>query len=151
MRKNGQLYKVNKGRLWVLTTAFLNTLVSLYLMYRFILDDYFIKDQLGIEVYLSTTNKYIISCISLFIVLWINYRFVQKSIRIKHLLGFFETVLLAFILNNIVKVCAYYGIRLEYLTPLIIGFTLMSIIIYLTLFSYEVLLYFGLEKKAKDI
>ncbi len=150
LKKNDQEYKVNSGRLLVLIAALLNIVLCLYVNYRFIYDDLFMENQIGFTLETSLLNKYIISIIITAIALYINYKFINKSLMYKHLLGFIQTVFFAFILKNIVVLYVNIGFKLEHYLSLAIGFIIMSLLIYLTLFSYQVLLYFGLEKKMED-
>ncbi len=147
MNKNGQEYRINRGRIFVLLAALLNIFLSLYITYRFVYDDSFIKNQIGLTFNLAMTSKYIIATLIILVSLYINYMFLKKNILYKHLLGLIQTIVFAFILKNIAVVYAMFGLQVEKFGILALGFLVMSLAIYITLFSYEALLYFGLEKK----
>ena len=145
-----KIYKWNVGRLMVFLISALNTVLVSFVLYQLVFDNYFLKNQLGITSDLEIKFRVAIAVICLLLTLFLNYRLIAKDIISKHIVSIVQTVGYAFVIRNLIVSFIFDGFNIQNYYMQVVALVIMSALIYMTIFSVEGLIYFGLadEKKA---
>ena len=87
--------------------------------------------------------------ICLLLTLFLNYRLIAKDIISKHIVSIVQTVGYAFVIRNLIVSLIFDGFNIQNYYMQIVALVIMSILIYMTIFSAEGLIYFGLADDQK--
>ncbi len=132
-------------KLSALLVAFTNVLLSIYISYRFLSDAYFLKTQLGFSVSRELMLVMVICLISM--TCYLNYKFIRKHHLSRLFLSLCETICLASIIRNIFIGHMYFGFGYSSYVRNIVSFVIVSFVIYHTMFSNQIQIYFQ-EKRT---
>lgn len=143
-RKN---YVWNYDRLMAFLVALINCSITVYISVIVMMDEYFLRNQIGLREEPSFALKMIVISIICVVTIMINVKFIMKNHRARMVIAFIQTVMLAFILRNLFVGVLYSGFVIKSYALNILGLILLSFLIYNTLFSEKIISYFNLEKK----
>lgn len=138
-------YKWHLDRLTAFLVVVVNIVLAVYLSMRALTDDYFLLTQTGLN--LSSSMLYGITVIVIGLTIYWNLKFFQRNHTARWVIGLVETILMASVLRNIFVGHMYFGFGLSTYIGNGLMFVLLSFLIYHTLFSKQIRVYFLEETK----
>lgn len=143
-------YQWNQDRLTAFLVVLGNLLVFGYVSVKMISDNYFFKNQFGITGSIALVVRLFIALSMMLIIVFLNYQFLKKHHMSRMILAGIQTILMAFILRNLLVVLLFDGVQLSSMYMNVIELITQSVLIYATLFSERITSYFNLMKKKES-
>lgn len=140
-------YQWQYDRLAALSVGLVSVIVSIYIGMSIIMENYFLKQQLGLSVNTHVLIRCFIALVIISTTLWSVWGFIKKVHHRRLILCLLQTVILAFVLRNIFIVFLYDGISFGIMSVNIVLLLIQSTLIYHTLFSKQIMTYYQLIKK----
>lgn len=134
-------YKWHFDRLIALLVATLNVLFTIFIAVRFAIDRHFLFMQTGLK---GISDILVIFGCTVIVIgaLVLNYEFLRKKHSARLLLALFETIVLAACIRNLFMGQLFFGFSLTSFMSNVVVFFLYATLVYHTLFSSLIKLYF---------
>lgn len=140
-------YRWQMDRLAALSVVLGNLVVFTYLAMRLMTDDYFFGNQIGWRINLSPWQRLSGLALSFGLLVLLNTGFLKREPGSRAVLALMETLVLVIILKNVFIYFLYRAGGWQALSIHWIALILQSYVLYHTLFSKQILTYFGIIKK----
>lgn len=140
-------YVWNFERMTALAVALANCLITGYISIIIVVDEYFLRHQLGLIKEPSILLKWFVVSLGFLMILWMNILFIKRNHKARMVIGFIQTMTLAFFIRNLFVGFMYSGFVINSYVMNIVGLIVLSVLIFNTLFSEKIMGYFNLIKK----
>lgn len=134
-------YKVNYNRIRVFIIAFLNVLTIMITIRNAFVDQIFIPSFSTQFDYSNILEVYIV-LLALVITIWLNVRFVKRIKHSRLLIGLIQMLLLIYVMRNLYIGFMYFGLMVDNYLKYVLGFIILSSLIYQTMFSKHINSYY---------